>query len=142
MKRECLALVLQENPSIQRRRRVETHVPGTDASYCHLKGKGTSMLEPSKTLAIGESVLKHGLTAEYIEAMWYDSSCDGFEVRRLPPKETNVIVIRLLPCPEGILEMIAEDELDRYFVFHAQIVPEGKSSTLVAEALELYGFFT
>lgn len=56
------------------------------------------------------AALKHGLSAEYIQEMRYDSSCEGFEVRRLPPRETNVIAIRLLSRPEGILEMIAEAE--------------------------------
>lgn len=94
-----------------------------------------------KPVIIGESALKHGLTADYIEEMWYDSNCDGFEVRRLPPRETNIIAIRLLARPEGILEMIAEESTCCYRVFHAQIIPEGKTSGLIAEALELIGLF-
>ena len=97
------------------------------------------MLDTSKTVIVGESALRHGLTAEFIEEMWYDSNCEGFEVRRLPPRETNVIAIRFLPQPDGILEMIAEDGADHYFVFHAQIVPNGKTTSLLAEALELSG---
>ena len=57
----------------------------------------------------------------------------------MPPRETNVIVIRILPCPEDILEMIAKYKLNGYFVFHAQIVPEGDMSNLIAEAFALYG---
>ena len=85
-------------------------------------------------------MLAHGLEEDYIRKMWHDSNCEGFEVRRLPPRETNVVVIRILPCPEGILEMIAEEKLHGYYVFHAQIVPEGGTSSLIAEAFALYGF--
>lgn len=92
-----------------------------------------------KRIIVGTSALKHGLDAEYIERMWYDSSCEGFEVRGLPPRETNVIAIRFLARPDGILEMIAEDEVDHYYVFHAQLVPDGKATNLLVEALSLIG---
>ena len=70
--------------------------------------------------------------------MWYDSNCEGFEVRRMPPRETNIIAIRLLPVSGGTLEMIAEDKVDSYLVFHAQIIPEGKQSSLIEEAHALF----
>lgn len=94
-----------------------------------------------KAIEVSLSALKHGLEAEYIERMWYDDSCEGFEVRRLPPRETNLIAIRFLAQPEGILEMIAEELTQSYRVFHAQIVPNGKKSSLIVEALSLYGIF-
>lgn len=97
--------------------------------------------QQKKPVIVGETALKHGLSAEYIEEMWYDSSCEGFEVHRLPPRETNAITIRFLSCPDGILEMIAEDDLRCFYVFHAQVVPEGKMTTLIAEAFRLYGLF-
>ena len=97
------------------------------------------MNEILKPVEVGPSALKHGLTTEYITEMWYDSSCEGFSVHRLPPDETNLIAIRFLPRPDGTLEMIAEDEPSRYFVFHAQVMPEGKKSNLLAEALVLAG---
>ena len=99
------------------------------------------MCEETKEIIVGESALNHGLTADYIREMWYDSSCEGFEVRRTPPRETNVITIRFLACPNGILEMIAEEGVDNYYIFHAQIVPEGKMTSLIAEAFTLYGLF-
>ena len=99
------------------------------------------MYDERKTVVVGESALKHGLAAEYIERMWYDSTCEGFEVRRLPPQETNIIAIRFLVCPEGTLEMIAEDTQSGYYIFHAQIVPEGNTTNLIVEALRLSGIF-
>ena len=57
----------------------------------------------------------------------------------MPPDETNVIAIRFLARPEGILEMIAEDGTESYYVFHAQIIPGGKVSNLIAEAFRLAG---
>ena len=71
--------------------------------------------------------------------MWYDTSCEGFDVRRMPPDETNVIAIRFIARPSGILEMIAEDKAAEYYVFHAQIFPGGKRTSLIAEAFLLAG---
>ena len=91
-------------------------------------------------IEVTESALKHGLDAEYIQRMWYDTSCKGFEVSRMPPRESNVIAIRFIVQPSGTLEMIAAEYASVYRVFHAQIVSEGKTTSLLAEALALYGF--
>ena len=57
----------------------------------------------------------------------------------MPPDETNVIAIRFLACQGGILEMIAEDGVSSYYVFHARVIPEGKVSSLIEEAFRLAG---
>ena len=97
------------------------------------------MIDEGKPVIVGDSALKHGLSAEYIEEMWYDSNCEGFDVHRMPPDETNVIAIRFLAQRDGILEMIAEDQVASYYVFHAQVIPDGKVSSLIMEAFALAG---
>ena len=96
------------------------------------------MYDANKPIVIGPSALEHGLDADYIEEMWSSEDVEGFEVERLPPRETNLIAIRFVRQPEGVLEMIAEDEGSRYYVFHAQQVPNGKETSLLREAFELY----
>ena len=96
------------------------------------------MFDENKSIIVGPSALEHGLDADYIEAMWRSRNVEGFEVERLPPKETNIIVIRFVRQPDGILEMIAEEEADSYFIFHAQLVPDGGETSLLREAFELY----
>lgn len=96
------------------------------------------MFDEEKRIVIGPSALEHGLEADYIEEMWNDQNIEGFEVERTPPKESNLIVIRFVRQPNGILEMIAEDKDDEYFIFHAQLVPEGSETSLLREAFELY----
>ena len=85
------------------------------------------------------SALKHGLSPEYIKAMWTGAHTDGFEVRRLAPKESNIIVIRFVQQSNGTLEMLAEDRDRGYYVFHAQLVKEGHTTTLLREAFALLG---
>lgn len=100
------------------------------------------MFDKGKAIAIGETALRHGLDPEYIERMWYDERVEGFEVERLPPRESNLIVIRFVRQPDGVLEMIAEDDATCYFVFHAQLVSPGGMTSLISEAFALLGFAT
>ena len=96
------------------------------------------MFNKDKYVVVGPSALEHGLKADYIEEMWRNENVEGFEVKRLPPKETNLIVIRFVRQPDGTLEMIAEDEGNSYYIFHAQLVPDGHETSLLREAFELY----
>ena len=96
------------------------------------------MFDRNKNVVVGPSALNHGLKAAYIEEQWRKENVEGFEVERLPPRETNLIVIRFVRQSNGVLELVAEDEGDDYFIFHAQLIPDGKNTSLLKEAFELY----
>ena len=80
-------------------------------------GDTTWNVRPEKPTTVGPSTLEHGLDPDYIEEMWRSEDVEEFEVERHPPRETNTIAIRFVRQSDGTLEMIAEDEGQRYFIF-------------------------